>query len=188
MQDEQWIQQVLAGNDDAFRSLVETHREYLYQAIYGVLHHPKNSEDVLQEVWVRIYVSLPQFQGDGFKTWITRIAVNRAIDYRRKLQRSREELLEQMDEQRMSVAAESEMGEASSAERCYFSSERKLRIQQKLFDLPQVYRQVVIAYYLEEKSYKEIAAELGVAVKTVESNLYRAKQWIRQHWKEEEFL
>ena len=65
--------------------------------------------------------------------------------------------------------------------------ERELKIEGSIAQLPNNYRAVIIAYYLEEKSYQQIALEQGVELKTVESKLYRAKQWMRKYWKEEDF-
>ncbi|MGR6013704.1 sigma-70 family RNA polymerase sigma factor [Bacillus paranthracis] len=68
------------------------------------------------------------------------------------------------------------------------TKEQKLLIAQKLRELPDNYRDVVLAHYLEEKSYQEIALQENIEVKTVEMKLYRARKWIKKHWKEEEFL
>lgn len=52
--------------------------------------------------------------------------------------------------------------------------------------MPEAYRDVVVAFYIEEKSYQQIALEQKLALKTVESKLYRAKQYMRRTWKEED--
>jgi RNA polymerase sigma factor (sigma-70 family) len=53
--------------------------------------------------------------------------------------------------------------------------------------LPNNYREVIIAYYIEEKSYQQIALEQGVELKTVASKLHRAKLWMKKHWKEDDY-
>lgn len=53
--------------------------------------------------------------------------------------------------------------------------------------LPARHRDILVQFYIEEKSYDQIAREQNIAVKTVESRLYRARSWIRKHWKEEEW-
>lgn len=59
------------------------------------------------------------------------------------------------------------------------TKEQKLLIAQKLRELPDNYRDVVLAHYLEEKSYQEIALQENIEVKTVEMKLYRARKWIK---------
>ncbi|MEX2104399.1 MAG: sigma factor-like helix-turn-helix DNA-binding protein, partial [Bacilli bacterium] len=61
------------------------------------------------------------------------------------------------------------------------------RIRERLNELPQNHREVIYAFYIEEKSYQQIAEEQGLALKSIESKLYRAKLWIRNHWEEDEF-
>jgi RNA polymerase sigma factor (sigma-70 family) len=61
------------------------------------------------------------------------------------------------------------------------SRESRERLHQRIGELPDNYRDVVLAYYFEELSYQEIADRQRVQVKTVESKLYRACQWIRRH-------
>ncbi|HZG59424.1 MAG TPA: sigma factor [Anoxybacillus sp.] len=94
IQDEALIAKVKKGNEHAFRLLVEKYRHYLFKTVYAIIRNEKDAEDVTQEVFVRIYLSLPQYQSQGFKTWMTCIAVNYAIDVKRKMQRQREEILE----------------------------------------------------------------------------------------------
>jgi RNA polymerase sigma factor (sigma-70 family) len=66
---------VLEGNDHAFRLLVEKYRNDVFRTIFAVLRDQKEAEDAAQEVFMKIYTSLPQYQNQGFKTWMTRIAV-----------------------------------------------------------------------------------------------------------------
>ena len=55
-----------------------------FTTVYGVLRNEKDAEDAAQEVFLKIYTSLPQYEKQGFKTWISRIAVNHAIDMKRR--------------------------------------------------------------------------------------------------------
>ncbi|MFH5187006.1 sigma-70 family RNA polymerase sigma factor [Paenibacillus sp. TAB 01] len=129
---------------------------------------------------MKIYASLPQYRHQGLKTWMTRIAVNKAIDFKRAAERKREQL---SDEIELLIPADEEY----SLEDEVLSKQQQQKIRDYLDHMPDNYREVVVAFYMEDKSYQEIAAEQGVALKTVESKLYRAKQWLRKHWKEEEW-
>ncbi|WP_410990883.1 sigma-70 family RNA polymerase sigma factor [Bacillus cereus] len=84
--------------------------------------------------------------------------------------------------------AEENIKSSHNIEALLLTKEQKLLIAQKLRELPENYRDVVLAHYLEEKSYQEIALQENIEVKTVEMKLYRARKWIKKHWKEEEFL
>jgi RNA polymerase sigma factor (sigma-70 family) len=160
--------------------LIDRHRSYLYQIVFSIVKHAKDAEEVTQDVLVKIYFALPQYQFQGFKTWITRIAVNQAIDYQRKRYKQQEKLYgEETPEPLFYVD--------NPIELVLLRKERKKLLEENLTRLPEHYREVIIAYYMDEKSYQQIALEQGVALKTVESKLYRAKKWLKAHWKEEDF-
>ncbi|MGG3998439.1 RNA polymerase sigma factor [Anoxybacillus kestanbolensis] len=176
IQDEALIAKARKGDEHAFRLLIEKYSNYLFKTVYSIIRNEKDAEDVTQEVFVRIYLSLPRYQSQGFKTWMTRIAVNYAIDVKRKMQRQREEVME-------SIEAEAD----ERVEVSVMKKEERERIRQRLEEIPLNYRDVIYAYYIDEKSYQQIAKEQNVDVKTVETKLYRARSWLRKHWREEDF-
>ncbi|WP_438435179.1 RNA polymerase sigma factor [Gorillibacterium sp. sgz500922] len=182
IEDEAIVAAVLAGETEAFRLLVERYRMYLYHVALSVVRNPKDAEDVTQEAFLKIYSALPGYRQQGFKTWITRIATNQAIDQARKLRRRREE-----PDDPAFLGAEVMDDSLPPQEERLLDRERRELLHRRINELPENYRDVVLAYYFHEKSYQEIADMQNVQMKTVESKLYRARQWIRRHWKEEEF-
>lgn len=74
-----------------------------------------------------------------------------------------------------------------AAETIAMEREDKRQIRVLVDRLPDNYREVVTAYYMEDKSYEQIAAETGLERKSVESRLYRARSWIKRHWRKEDF-
>lgn len=154
------------------------YRNYIFKIVYGVLRNQKDAEDAAQEVFIKIYKSLPNYKNQGFKTWVSRIAVNHAIDKKRKAARSREEPTDAVLD---TVRSE------SYTDQQVIAKELKEKIHKKIKELPRNYREVIYGYYILEKSYEEMAKELNVQVKTIETKLYRARVWMRKHWKEEEF-
>lgn len=145
-----------------------------------MLHSPHDAEDVTQEVLLQIYRSLPECRLDGLKTWITRIAVNRAIDFKRSKARRPEELS-------IPDSAQEQPAGMPAAETIAMEREDRRRVRGLVDRLPDNYREVVTAYYMEDKSYEQIAAETGLERKSVESRLYRARSWIKRHWRKEDF-
>jgi RNA polymerase sigma factor (sigma-70 family) len=172
---------MMAGDREACGELVQRYGRYLYQAVYGVLHSAKDAEDVTQEALINIFGSLPQYRYQGFKSWITRIAINKAIDYKRSKERKKEQLTAEWGElEQVAVTLSQPVEEAVLAR------EKRDLIREYVDQLPEHYRQVVYAFYMEEKSYQQIAQEQQIALKTVESKLYRAKQYLRKAWEEED--
>ncbi|MGM0884501.1 MAG: RNA polymerase sigma factor [Bacillota bacterium] len=149
-----------------------------------MLHSPHDAEDVTQEVLLQIYRSLPECRLDGLKTWITRIAVNRAIDFKRSRARRPEEV---SGGEVIPDSAQEQTAGMPAAETIAMEREDRRQIRVLVDRLPDNYREVVNAYYMEDKSYEQIAAETGLERKSVESRLYRARSWIKRHWRKEDF-
>ncbi len=184
IEDEQLVDLILAGDKEAFRVLIEQYSNYIYQAAYGVLRHVKDAEDVAQETFVQIFLSLPRYQRKGLKSWMTRIAVNKAIDHKRKLIRRKEQSMEE-DANSPPMAIQDQH---ANTELQLLKKERQHMLERNINKLPSNYREVIIAYYMDEKTYQQIADEQGAELKTIASKLYRAKQWMKKHWKEDDYV
>ncbi len=176
---------MLAGDKEAFRLIVDAYKTHVHQLVYSVLRHAKDAEETAQDVFVKVYLSLPQYRQQGLTTWISRIAVNRAIDVKRQRERSRDR--EELSAEMEAHPPQRQLPPVNEVEARYMQLETKQTIRRLMDEMPEGYRSVVDAYYIRGQTYHEIAAEQGLQLKTVESKLYRAKHWIRQHWKEEDF-
>lgn len=168
------MSQALAGNDTAFAVLVERYKNYVFAIIFPILRNPADVEDAAQEAFLKLYRSLSQYSHGSFRSWLGRIAVNTAIDLKRKRERLGESSLETLPDKYIppEQSAEEEIleGETSMEDLCR--------------ELPEKYRNVVIQYYLQERSCSEIAAQMGVALRTVESRLYRSRKLIKERLEE----
>jgi RNA polymerase sigma factor (sigma-70 family) len=162
---------------------MEQYSNYIFQAAFGVLRNVKDAEDIAQEAFVQIYLSLPRYQRKGLKSWMVRITVNKSIDYKRKLTRRNEISLEQ-DANAPPMLIPDPL---AHTEQQVLHKEQQQLIESNVNTLPNNYREVIIAYYIEEKSYQQIALEQGVELKTVASKLHRAKLWMKKHWKEDDY-
>lgn len=180
--DAKLIEKAKKGDQHAFRLLVKTYQTYVFKAVFAVLQNQKDAEDAAQEVFLKIYTSLSNYENQGFKTWVTRIAVNHAIDIKRKKGRYREDLSEDIETEDNILSLRSE-----SPEDHVLKEIQKKHVREHIKDLPANYRDVVIGYYINEKSYKELAEEQQVKIKTIETKLYRARLWMKKHWKEDDF-
>ncbi|WP_413372300.1 RNA polymerase sigma factor [Paenibacillus taichungensis] len=163
------------------RLLIEKYSQHVYHVAYSVLRNDQDAQDAAQEAFIQMVKSLPDYRSEGFKTWLTRIAFHKAIDAKRKLgRRSAEDL--GGEEKIMNMPGREEDVLARLVR-----EERHEKLRERINQLPAQHRDIITAYYLSEKNYEQIARDAQVAVKTVESRLYRARQWIRNHWKEDEW-
>ncbi len=174
---------MLEGNDHAFRLLVEKYRNDVFRTVFAVLRDQKEAEDAAQEVFMKIYTSLSQYENQGFKTWVTRIAVNHAIDVKRKQVRRRVDVVDTLEQQEgLGLATPRD-----SVEKEIIDQDRRRLVRKKLNEIPENYRAVIYGFYIAEKSYQQMAEEQNVQVKTIETKLYRARTWMKKNWKEDDF-
>ncbi|MGG3561934.1 sigma-70 family RNA polymerase sigma factor [Neobacillus rhizosphaerae] len=171
---------MLEGNEHAFRLLVEKYSNDVFRTVFAVLRDQKEAEDAAQEVFMKIYTSLSQYENQGFKTWMTRIAVNHAIDVKRKQARRREEVVDALEQQALGTPRD-------SIEKEIIENDQRKLVRKRLDELPENYREVIYGFYIAEKSYQQMAEEQKVQVKTIETKLYRARSWMKKNWKEDDF-
>lgn len=174
--DERLIQRILRGENDVYRELMLRYESKVYAVAYKVANQQKDAEDITQEVFLQVYRSLSQFQEQStFSTWVYKVAMNKALDYKRKLARTPSYQSEEIPDY---------IATSDTPESALIKMEEKALAQEFVDNLPPHYRDVVDLYYFHHLAYSEIANKLDIATKTVESRLYRAKQMMRKHGKE----
>jgi len=158
------IKQAIDGNHAALNFVSDNHQ----------------AENVAQEVFLKIYLSLPRYRFEGFRTWIGKIAAHKAIDWRRRQQKIavKEKIMDIDDLLEDAIPNNDLPGER------LIEKEQIEKLQTLYKQLPEKYRVIVEKYYFSDKSYQQIAKEEGIALKTVESRLYRARQMLKKQWKE----
>lgn len=176
--EENIIKSILSGNINDFEIIVNAYQKFVYAICRSIIKDPHEAENVAQEVFIQVYNSLENYEFKGFKTWIGKIATNKSIDYKRKAAKN---VIYIDDVHTLESAIDSSPSEAMEKE----EEIERLKILCK--ELPLIYGSVINKYYIENKSYHEIAFEEGLSVKTVESRLYRAKAILKGRWIEDEY-
>ena len=85
LDDNQLIELAKSGNATVFRTIMQRHNRRLYRVARGIMGHDGDTEDVVQETYVRAFENLALFRGESkLSTWLTRIAINEALGKKRK--------------------------------------------------------------------------------------------------------
>lgn len=158
--------------------LIEKYKNHVFRITLSVVHNQQEAEDLAQETFIKMMDALPSYQNQGFKTWLSRIALHKAIDYKRKKQRQREELGVDLD-------YHSPKGE--SVEMIVLDQEKIKQINDSIQQMPEKLGIAVQYYYIDGLSYTEIGQKLAIEEKAVEMRLYRARKWMKSNWKEDDF-
>src|SRR5665213_224293 len=176
--DEEIVRRVLEGDLVLFELLMRRHNQRVYRAIRSILRDDCESEDVMQETYVRAFEHLAQFEGRAqFSTWLTRIAINEAL--KRVADRGRLDPLDEAqyegeDETMPALQSNSPTPEANAS-----SSELKSLLEEAILALPTTYRTVLVLRDVEEMSTAETAQVLSLTDTNVKVRLHRAHELLR---------
>jgi RNA polymerase sigma-70 factor (ECF subfamily) len=164
-----------AGDQDAYRVLVDAHRDRAYALALRILRSAADAEEVAQDAFVRAWLALPRFRGDArFSTWLYRIVARRAFD-RAAVLKSRRARETAIDEAQHLATGESG---AEAASRAAIA----LRLERLMDELSPAQRAAVTLYYYEGRSVEQAAAVLGMPENTVKTHLSRARATLRAAW------
>jgi len=173
------IARAIKGDQDSFAQIVDLYKNYVFAIILNFVKDYSEVENLAQEVFLQIYLSLPSYKSNNFKGWIGRIASNKSIDWiRKKRSKFKAEVLEE------ELVDSINLINTDTPEDLLIKKERELEISKLCKSIPPIYEETIIKFYLHGKSYEEIAREEGVTVKTIASRLYRGKNMLREKWRE----
>ena len=174
------IEKAAQGDEESFSKLIDHYKNYVFAIILNFIKDYNEVENVAQEVFLQIYVSLPKFDQNNFKGWVGRITTNKSIDWiRKKKAIFKEETLE--DE----IIELVEIDQRNNPEILLVEKEKQEAIIKALNSIPEIYRITIEKFYFQEKSYEIIAKEEDVTTKTIASRLYRAKILLKEKWRDE---
>ena len=159
-QESWWVLQAQSGSHEALNELFKSVQEPLYRYIVALVKEKQLAEDVLQEVFIRIYRKLRWLrEPHAFRAWCYQIASREAFRY---LKRERKWTEQIRDEAALNVVAAGEPA---------YSPELVQRLPELVGELSPASRAVVVLFYLHELSLVETAAVLDIPVGTVKSRL-----------------
>src|SRR5574341_1143511 len=157
------------GDLSAYDRLVAAYQERVYQTAYRITGHREDAWDAAQEAFFRAFRALRTFRGDAtFSTWMTRIAVNAALDVVRR----RPPQTSAIPEGVLVSAGTDPTDEV-------VGRDQQRRVQQAIAALPADHRAVVVLRDVQGLSYEEIARTLRLPIGTVRSRLSRARETLR---------
>ena len=171
--DAQLVQQCLRGEGPAWEELVRRHTRRVFNLCYRFTGNPTEAEDLSQEVFLRIYRTLPSYrpaQG-AFPTWLASVTRNLLVDHYRRTRRDR---VTDSIEDAMPVLEEKH-SEGRSPERLAHAAELNVQLQRALARLSPELREAVILRDLQQLEYNEIQAVLQVPEGTVKSRINRGR-------------
>ncbi len=179
MDEKSIIEQVLAGDNNAFGQLVQEYQTKVYNLALRMCGSQDDAFDLSQEAFFRAWRNLPGFQFDSsFSTWLFRLTVNICLDWlRAKKRRPTVSLTTINDEDEELQLDVPDPG--MSPEELLLAAEDRAELTRALNELPVEYREILTLRAINDMSYTEIAEVLKLREGTVKSRLSRARNALR---------
>ncbi|MEI9908663.1 MAG: RNA polymerase sigma factor [Bacteroidota bacterium] len=174
------VEQLKQGNEAAFKTIVETWQNMVFNTALGIVQNAEDAEDISQEVFVQVYQSISSFKGESkFSTWLYRITVTKSLDHERKKKRKKrfafvrsifgeqnEVLVNPPDFHHPGVVLDDKEDAA-----VLFSA---------IAELPENQRVAFTLNKVEGLSYQEVSEIMKSTVSSVESLMHRAKNNLKK--------
>lgn len=174
------IEQLKQGDGTAFKSIVDTYQNMVYNTCLSIVKNEEDAEDLAQEVFVQVYQSIKLFKGESkLSTWLYRIATTKSLDHERKKKRKKRFGFVK------SIFGEDAQVEVNPPDFNHpgivLDKKESAAILFKAIDkLPDNQRIAFILNKMEGLSYQEISEVMQTTVSAIESLLHRAKNNLRK--------
>lgn len=170
--DEDLIDLVISGDHNAYRKIVDKYKNYVFSAVYKIISHSEDAEDVAQETFVKAFRALESFDGRSkFSTWLYKIAINTAISHRRKKKFYTQDIEEVQINDTVSIGGSMKQ------------QEQKEYLQKAFQLLGEDDVTMLTLFYLKELSLEEIAEITDFEANNVKVKLYRARKRLAEKMK-----
>lgn len=180
MGEQELIQKIKEKDEAAFKYLVDTYQDKVYNTALGIVQNAEDAEDVAQEVFIQVYRSIHSFKGEAkLSTWLYRIATTRALDLlRNRKSKKRAGIL-----QRLFGDGNEPIFEIPDFHHPGVELDRKenaAKLFRAISQLPENQKVAFTLHKLEDLSYREVSEVMNTSVPAVESLLHRAKQNLKK--------
>lgn len=161
------IERCRTGDDIAFGELVERYKNLVYGMVWRLTTDRSLTDDLAQEVFLKVHRGLPYFRGEArLSTWIFRIVSNVCNEARSR--RTAE------------VPGDRRTVEPGRTDNAFADLELRDRLDKAIAQLPEQYRVLIAAHYIDGVQYEALAEALDIPIGTVKTHLHRAKRRLRE--------
>jgi RNA polymerase sigma-70 factor (ECF subfamily) len=167
------IQPLLEDDQQTFHELYEKYHERVYSICFRMTQNTSESEDLTQDVFVRLFRTIGSFRGESaFTTWLHRLTVNLVLMHFRKRKRRQDRSNEEAELSTYIVPGSQDPKRMRIVDRILLS--------EVIAKLPEGYRQAIILHDIQGLQHKEIAEAGGRSVGTSKSQLHKGRAMLRE--------
>lgn len=169
------IERARAGDLDAFNDLVTLYQDHLWALVVRMVPDRDQAADAVQEAFFSAYRNLGSYRGGSVRSWLSRIAINAAMDTQRARKRRPVQPYPELEDESWQPPA----GEEADPERTALAVERSHWLAGALARITADQRTAIVLFDVEGYDYAEIAEVTGVSLGTVKSRIHRGRLTLR---------
>lgn len=174
------IEQLKQGDEKAFKTIVDTWQDMVFNTALGITQNAEDAEDIAQEVFVQVYESVHSFKGESkFSTWLYRITVTKTMDHiRRKKRKKRFAFIQSIfGEQNEIIHDPPDFHHPGVV---LDKKETSAELFRAIDQLPDSQKIAFTLNKLEGLNYQEVSEVMNTTIPSVESLLHRAKNNLKK--------
>ncbi|MGF7140838.1 RNA polymerase sigma factor [Roseimarinus sediminis] len=173
--DQQWVQQALAGDEKAYARLLLKYKDAIYYMLLKIVKNKNDAEDLTLEAFGKAFTNLNVYSPEyAFSTWLYRIATNNCIDFMRRQKGIHYSIDSHQESETESNGYKLKSNVPDPEERMILKQRGKI-LQGFIGKLKPQYQTLIDLRYFKEYSYEEIAKALDLPLGTVKVQLFRAR-------------
>jgi RNA polymerase sigma-70 factor, ECF subfamily len=169
------LEQAREGSLDAFNRLVEAYQDHLFALVARMVPDRDQAGDAVQEAFFSAYRNMRSFRGGSVRSWLSRIAINAAMDQQRLRKRRPSQPYPELEDDSWQPPA----GVEADPERIALHGERSRVLAAALATITPDQRHAIVLFDVEGYDYAEIAELTGVSLGTVKSRIHRGRLALR---------
>ena len=169
------LERAREGDLTAFNDLVVCYQDMLFALVVRMVPDRDQASDAVQEAFFSAYRNMGSFRGGSVKSWLSRIAINAAMDTQRLRKRRPSEPYPELEDETWQPPADASADPVTTS----LTSERHRVLNAALAKITDDQRTAIVLYDVEGYDYAEIAGMTGVSVGTVKSRIHRGRLSLR---------
>lgn len=176
------IDAVIAGDTEAFRHLVDRHKDRLFAVLMRLVGDSALAGELVQDSFVKAFHGLSGFRRDAsFGTWLVQIGIHAARDHARRMGRHYQRITVSLEDVRGPDGSPGEIAEGGpDPSRGVEAHEEGELLRRAIGDLPPEYRELIVLRHFDEVPYEEIAAMTGLTVGSLKVRAHRARKMLKE--------
>ncbi len=173
MVDDAVLEKIRAGDAAAFKLLVYTYQNKIFNLVHKLISRREDAEEVTQDIFIKIYKSIHTFRKEAqLSTWIYRIAYNAALNHLKKSKKQ----VHTTDMNGVLKEASSEITHTDNT----FETQAMQMLYQAIMQLPTQEKTIILLYYYEDCTIKELGKILGLSTANIKVKLHRIRKKLKK--------